>query len=58
MDSDLLLHNDNDLRVLDRHRIAAASSLTPSLSAKLMRLSRLSVAYEWSVDRGRAVLGE
>jgi hypothetical protein len=53
-----------DLREVDRHPDAAITSLVPALScrscrphvpfAELMRLSRLSVADEWNVERGRA----
>jgi hypothetical protein len=60
--------NAIDLRRLDRHRNAAVTSLIPVLScrscrpnapfAELVRLSRLSVADEWNVQRGRAVLGD
>jgi hypothetical protein len=59
--------NAIDLRTLDRHRDAAVTSLVPALScrscrpnapfAELVQLSSLSVADQWDVDRGRAVLG-
>jgi hypothetical protein len=57
-----------DLRTLDWHHGAAVTALTPALScrscrpnapfAELVQLSRLSLADEWNVERGRAVLGE
>jgi hypothetical protein len=59
--------NAIDLRTLDRHRDAAVTSFIPALScrscrpnapfAKLVQLSPLSVADQWNIERGRAVLG-
>jgi len=59
---------DVDLRALDWHRGAAVTALIPALScrscrpnapfAELLKLSRMSVADEWNMERGRAVLGE
>jgi hypothetical protein len=59
---------DIDLRMLDRHRDAAVTSLIPSLScrscrpntpfAELVRLSRTSIADEMRIEHARRVLGE
>jgi len=59
---------DVDLRTLDWHRGAAVTALIPALScrscrpnapfAEQLKLSRMSVADEWNMERGRAVLGE
>jgi hypothetical protein len=60
--------NAIDLRLLDRHRDAAATSLIPALScrscrpnapfAELVKLSRTSIADEMREDHRRRVLGE
>src|ERR1700751_1134538 len=60
--------NAIDLRTLDRHRDAAVTSLIPVLScrscrpnapfAKLVRLSRTSIADEMREEHRRQVLGE
>ena len=57
-----------DLRTLDRHRDTAITSLIPALScrscrpnapfAKLVRLSRTSIADEMRVEHTRRVLGD
>ena len=57
-----------DLRTLDRHRDAAATSLIPALScrscrpnapfAELMWLSKTSIADEMREERRRGILGE
>jgi hypothetical protein len=57
-----------DLRMLDRHRDAAVTSLIPSLScrswrpnapfAELVRLSKTSIADEMRIEHTRQVLGE
>jgi hypothetical protein len=59
---------DIDLRVLDRHRDAAVTSLIPSLScrscrpnapfAELVRLSRTTIADEMWIEHTLRVLGE
>jgi hypothetical protein len=60
--------NAIDLRTLDRHRDAAVTALIPALScrscrpnapfAKLVRLSRTSIADEMREEHTRRVLGE
>ena len=60
--------NAIDLRALDRHHDAAVTSLIPALSccscrpnapfAKLVRLSRTSIADEMREEHRRRVLGE
>ena len=60
--------NAIDLRMLDRHRDAAITSLIPSLSchscrpnapfAELVQLSRTSIADEMRIEHTRRVLGE
>jgi hypothetical protein len=60
--------NAVDLRTIDRHRDAAATSLIPALScrscrpnapfAELVRLSRTSIADEMRIEHTRRVLGE
>ena len=60
--------NAIDLRLLDRHRDAAVTSLIPALScrscrpnapfAELVRLSRTSIADEMREEHRRRVLGE
>jgi hypothetical protein len=62
------LRRDIDLRALDRHRDGAVTSLIPLLScrscrpnapfAKLVRLSKTSIADEMRVEHTRRVLGE
>jgi hypothetical protein len=57
-----------DLRRLDRHPDAAATSLIPALScrscrpnapfAELVRLSRTSIAHEMRIEHARRILGE
>jgi hypothetical protein len=59
---------DINLRTLDRHRVAAVTTLIPSLScrscrphapfAELVRLSKTSIADEMWVEHTRRVLGE
>jgi hypothetical protein len=59
---------DIDLRTLDRHPDAAVTSLIPSPScrscrphapfAKLVRLSKTSIADEMRIEQSRRVLGE
>jgi hypothetical protein len=66
--SSRLPSGDVDLRALDWHFGAAVTALIPALScrscrpnapfAELLKLSRSSVADEWNVERGRAVIGE
>jgi hypothetical protein len=60
--------NATDLRLLDRHRDAAVTSLIPALSCRscrfnglftqLMRLSRTSVANEMWIEHTRKVIGD
>jgi len=60
--------NAIDLRVIDRHRNAAVTSLIPALScrscrphplfAELVRLSKSSIADEMRIEHSRRVLGE
>jgi hypothetical protein len=60
--------NAIDLRTLDRHRVAAVTSLIPALScrscrpnapfAELVRLSRTSIADEMREEHRRQMVGE